>query len=401
MEKGYKYRIYPNAAQRDLLSRTFGCSRLVYNRLLHTSSEAYAAHRADATLPKPQVTGYGHVYTLPALKAELPFLTEVSSVVLQQAALDLGRAYSGFFKSLKSKGKAGHPKYKSRRSRQSIRLVGTAFTVTGDLDSPCFKIAKSSDPIRVRWSRALPSAPSSVTVSLDTDGHYHASFVCTYTPEPTNGDRVVGLDLGIKAFYHDSDGITIDAPKYYRQAERRLAKAQRKLLRKQKGSRNRHKARLKVAKLHAKTKLQRHDFLHKLTRSLVDDCKVIAHEHLSVAGMVRNRHLAKSISDLGWAAFMAQLAYKARESQWCTVVRIDRWYPSTQTCSVCGHRLTGEHKLTLRERLWQCPECHTTHDRDGNAATNIRHEGWRIYEHEVARGHPLEGMVVLGESRAA
>lgn len=396
MKKGYKYRIYPTVEQRVLLARTFGCARLVYNRLLDLSSSAYEAHKADPQQPKPSVSGYGHVYQLPALKEELPFLNDVSSVVLQQAAMDLGRAYQNFFKK---RGK--YPTFKSRRSRQSVRLTTSAFTIQGDLDAPSFYIAKSKSPIRVRWSRALPSSPSSVTISQEPDGTYYASFVCEYQPSPTNGDRVVGLDLGIKAFYHDSDNQTIEPPKYYRRAERRLARAQRQLSRKQKGSRNRHKARLKVAKLHAKTKLQRHDFLHKLSRQLVDDCKVIAHEHLTVSGMMRNRRLAKSITDLGWASFMAQLAYKAVESQWCTVVRIDRWYPSTQTCSVCQHRLTDEHKLTLRDRLWQCPSCHSIHDRDENAAINIRQEGWRIYEHEMSKGHSLDGQVVLGETRLA
>lgn len=387
MIKHYKYRIYPNAEQRVLLARTFGCTRFVSNQLLDHANRTYQTYLTNPALAKPSVSGYSLTNAIPSLKQAYPWLAEVSSVTLQQAAQDLGRGFTNFFQK-----RARYPRFKARRNRQSFRLTANAFRVVGD----DFTIAKATSPIRVRWSRPLPSPPTSVTITQDPDGRYYASFCCAYTPDPTNGDLKLGLDLGISSFYTDSLGGATAPPKYYRRAERRLARAQRALARKQPKSRNREKARRRVAKLHAKTKHQRSDFLHQLSRRLVNDCRMIAIENLNVTGMVRNRHLAKSISDLGWSTFVDQLRYKVEESQWCSLVQVGRWFPSTQTCSVCGHRQTQDAKLKLSVRRWTCPGCNTFHERDTNAAVNILNEGLRFFE---AGGQP-EGRLLLGESNA-
>lgn len=227
MKKGYKYRIYPNAEQQILLTRTFGCIRFVWNTLLDESIKAYEAHKENPQFPRYGVTGYDFVKRVTVAKANNNFLMEPSTVALQQKALDLGKAYSSFFEKQKC-----FPKFKSKRNKQTFRLVGKSFSIKGNQ----FYIAKCKTPIKIKWSRQLPSEPSSVTISQEPNGHYYASFVCEFTPEPTNGEEVVGVDVGLSVFYTDSNGQTIEAPKYYRKAERRLAKAQRRLSKKQKGS---------------------------------------------------------------------------------------------------------------------------------------------------------------------
>lgn len=389
MQKGYKYRIYPNTEQRVLLARTFGCVRFTYNSLLAQSSELYKQYKENPNLPKPNVSGFGLALLIPKLKTEFEFLEEVSYTALQQTALQLGTAFTNFFK-----GRGRYPKFKSKRNKQSFRLVGASFNVK---DGSLY-VAKSKAPMKLRWSRPLPSAPSSVVISQEPNGNYYASFVCEYEPEPTNGSEVLGLDLGIKSFYIDSNGDGISSPNYLRKTERRLTRAQRSLSRKKKGSNNRNKARLRVAKLHAKTKQQRNDFLHKLSRDVVNKSRMIAIEDLNVKGMLRNRNLAKSISDLGWGNFIKYLQYKTLESRWCTLVRISRWYPSTQTCSECSYRLEGESKLNLGQRFWTCPSCNTAHDRDVNAAKNIRREAIRLVMKNGQSAAASEGKLVVAEA---
>jgi putative transposase len=389
-QKGYKYRLYPNREQRAFLNRSFGCKRFVYNALLEQSQTAYALLQENPTLPKYGTRGYDFAARLPALKQAHAFLGEVSSVVLQQAALDLGGAYQSFFRGLKQGPKRGFPQFKKKRHRQSIRLVGTAFSV----QEGQFHIAKCANPIKVKWSRALPSAPSSVTLSKTPDGAYYASFVCEYIPAPTNGDEAIGLDLGIKAFYADSNGAVVNAPKPLKRAEGKLKRLQRALSRKQKGSSNRHKARLNIAKLHARITQQRRDVQHKLSRALINRCRVIGIEDLNVSGMLRNHCLAKAVNDQSWAQFVEFLRYKAVESHWCTVVKIDRWFASTQTCSACGTALKGRDKLRLSQRHWTCAVCGTAHDRDTNAAVNILQEAFRVLER---MGHGGQGAFVLAK----
>ena len=374
-QKGFKYRIYPNAQQREYLNKCFGHARFVWNTLLHQIEDNNKQREDNPNLPRLGVSGYDFVKRLPVLKAdpETAFLKEVSSVALQQKALDLGGAFQRFFDK---KLNARFPRYKKRRARQSVRLTGAAFSCKDG----ALVIAKCATPLKVKWSRTLPSEPSSVTLSRDTLGHYYASFVCEYDPQLTNGDEAIGLDMGLKDFYTDSNGEKVAPPKYLRHNEAKLKRAQKALSRKVKGSANRNKARLRVAKLHRKIANQRLDFLHKLSRTLVNRCKLVVIEDLNVRGMLRNHRLAKSVSDLGWGRFVDLLIYKASESMQCLVAKIDRWFPSTQTCSVCNHRRSGEAKIKLSQRLWTCGHCGTDHDRDVNAATNILSEAMRQFD---------------------
>jgi putative transposase len=294
---------------------------------------------------------------------------------LQQSLRDLGTTFQSFFKG---KGKIGFPKFKKKQSRQSIRLTNAAFSL--DLESGEFCIAKAMhSPIKTKWSYknekwggVLPTPPSSVSIIRESSGEYYACFICECEPRLTNGESHLGLDLGIKTFAVDSEGKEYDNPKYQQKHAVRLARAQRKLARMVRGSANYRKQRLKVAKIYAKTKRCRMDFQHKLSRGLVDQCMTIAIENLNIEGMVRNRRLAKHIADCGWRQFLSMLVYKADESQHCKVVIAERFFPSTQTCSACDHRLEGSNKLKLNERWWECPSCGTQHDRDHNAAINLR-----------------------------
>lgn len=373
--KAFRFRIYPNAMQSDLLVRSFGCKRFVWNQVLAQVQQEYQNYQTNPTLEKPKLSANALVVSLPQLKEEFGFLYEVSSVILQQSLRDLGTAFQSFFKG---KGKIGFPQFKKRLSRQSIRLVGGAFNL--DLNTGIFRIAKAMDsPIKVKWSYkkdkwegVLPTPPTSVTIIQEPNGEYYACFVCECVPKLTNGQSHLGLDLGIKSFAVDSDGNEYANPKYQEQYARRLARAQRSLSRKKKGSANYRKQRVKVAKTYAKTKRCRMDFQHKLSRQLVNRCGTIAVENLNVSGMVRNRNLAKHIADCGWGRFLTLLTYKADESQHCKLVIADRFFPSTQTCNSCRHVMSGEERLKLSQRWWVCPKCQAEHDRDHNAAINLR-----------------------------
>jgi putative transposase len=300
------------------------------------------------------------------------WLSEVSSVVLQQALADAGVAHRNWLSWLSGKRKGpklGAPRFRSRRdNRQAIRFTRNArFAVTpgGKLRLP-----KIGD-VPVVWSRDLPSDPSSVTVILDAAGRYHASFVVDHADAPLPPtDAEVGIDLGLASFAITSAGRMIENPRYLRKAERRLRRAQQSLSRKEKGSKNRVKARVKVAKAHARVADARKDFLHKLSTNVIRENQAVYVEDLCVQGLARTR-LAKSVHDAGWGMFVRLLQEKATRYG-RTVVKVDRWFPSSQICSACGTQ-DGPKPLDVRE--WTCPNCGTLHDRDVNAARNILHEG--------------------------
>ena len=386
-KKGFKYPIYPTPEQLELLARTAGSCRYVWNRALAEAKaefEQYTTLTALGTLnvPKPNTTGYGFTAKLPRYKADEVslWLGEVSAVALQQTLLHLGSAYSRFFKERK-----GFPRFKSKHDRQSFSLVSTAFSVRDGV----FRIAKSADPLAIHWIRPLPSEPSSCTLSRSATGQWYASFICEHTPKPTTGTKITGIDLGLKSFAVLSSGEAVANPKHFTRTQRLLKRRQQALSRKQKGSANRAKARLAVAKTHERIAHQRNDHLHKLSRRLVDENQVIGMESLNVKGMVKNRRLAKSISDAAWSTFRQYVVYKASESQHCSVVLMHAFYPSSHICSDCGVRLG--RKLDLSERSWVCPHCGATHDRDINAALNIRDEAERAYR---GAGCP-QGVVLL------
>lgn len=372
IKKGYKYRIYPTLEQQVFLEKTFGCCRKVWNVLLAQVNEEYSNWKLNPSLPKPRVSAYDFQNALPLLKErqEYSYLKEVSSKALQIQSHKLGEAFTKFFKS---KGKIGYPQFKSKhKSRDSFTLESYVnganyFKVKNNI----FTIAKLSEPIKISWCRELPSESTQVTISKNAAGQYFASFLCDTTSQLTNGQGIVGVDLGIKTLATQSNGIAISNPKYFVTSQKKLACLQRRLSKKCKGSKNRDKARLKVARLHLKISNQRQDYIHKLTRSLVNDNQVIVIEDLNVKGMSQNRKLSKHILDAGLGMFRRYLEYKTIESSWCRVIVADRFYPSTQLCSVCGSRPIPKIKLGVSQ--WTCASCNTLHGRDDNASINLSH----------------------------
>jgi putative transposase len=363
MRLRYNYRLYPAPGQRIALARAFGCARVVFNDALaarETACQAGDPHPTDAQLSA----------RLAAAKAtpERAWLTEVSAVVLQQALADLNTAYRNFFASLHGtrKGpKMGKPRFRSRKDhRQAIRFTANArFKV---LPNGKLRLAKIGD-VTVRWSRPLPSTPSSVTVIKDAAGRYFASFVVETEPGALpEAESMVGIDLGLNHFAVMSDGRKIASPRFLRRAEKRLKRRQQELSRKRKGSRNRDKARLKVARAHARVADARRDFHHQLSTALIRDNQAVAVEDLAVKALGRTR-MAKSVHDAGWAAFVAMLEYKARLYS-REFHRIGRFTPTSQTCSACGVK---DGPKPLHVRAWRCRACGAWLDRDINAAVNV------------------------------
>jgi putative transposase len=359
----YNYRLYPSPGQRDALARAFGCARVVFNDGLRARQQAHAAGQ-------PYITDGELSARLTAAKAtpERAWLGEVSAVVLQQSLADLNTAYRNFFASVtgKRKGpKTGLPRFKSRKDhRQAVRFTANArFKV---LASGKLRLPKIGD-VPVRWSRQLPSEPSSVTVIQDSAGRYFASFVIQTRPVtlPQTGP-VTGIDLGLTHFAVLSDGRKIASPQFLRRAQKKLRRAQRSLSRKEKGSKNRDKARVKVARAHAHVADARRQFHHQLSTTLIRDNQAVAVEDLAVKALARTR-MAKSVHDAGWSAFVAMLEYKARLSG-RAFHRIGRFEPTSQVCSACGVK---DGPKPLHVRAWQCHHCGIWLDRDINAAVNV------------------------------
>ncbi|CAM3781592.1 RNA-guided endonuclease TnpB family protein [Bordetella tumulicola] len=365
-KRAYRFRFYPTPEQAITLARTFGCVRVVYNHMLNLRSTAWAQRQ--------ERLGYHATSAaLTALKktADHTWLNEVSSVPLQQTLRHLQTAFVSFFAK-----RTRYPRFKRKDGSQSAEYTASAFR----WDGRSLKLAKMAGVLPIRWSRQIPKAAkvTVVTVGKDPAGRYFVSLLCDdAVVQKPPASSCVGIDLGLSHFATLSTGEKINAPHVFRQHEAKLAKLQRRLARKQRGSARRAKAKLKVAKLHAKIADTRRDFLHQLSTRLIHENQVIAVESLSVSNMQKNRCLAKSIGDAGWAEFVRQLEYKAR---WVgrDVVRVDRWYPSSKRCHACGHVLP---KLPLSVRRWFCPACGTDHDRDINAAHNVLAAGLAVLAH--------------------
>jgi putative transposase len=360
----YRYRIDPTSAQRQALARAFGCARVVYNDALAERRRAYQAGERTGDTEVQR-----RVITQAKRTPERAWLTEVASVALVQACQDARRAHRNWLDSVTGKRsgrRVGHPRFRTKHGRQSIRLTRNGFAFRG----ATLYVAKVGQ-VRVRWSRELPSVPSSVTVIGEPDGRYYASFVVERDPTPLPPvSRTAGIDLGLVWFatIAASDGTieTLANPRHLRAATRRLGIAQRRLSRKQKGSRNREEARLRVAVAHRRVRDRRADHHHKLALRLIRENQAVAVEDLAVAGLARTR-LAKSVHDAGWTMFVRLLEAKAAQHG-RQVVKIDRWTPTSQTCAACGRR---DGPKPLGVRAWVCPACGTVHDRDANAARNI------------------------------
>ena len=353
-KRAYQFRFYPDQQQEKLLARTFGCVRFVYNHILRYRTDVY--HQAQI---KVNYSGANAKLTEIKQLPEFAFLNAVSSVPLQQCLRNQQTAFKNFFE-----GRAKYPTFKSKKHRQSVEFTYRAFTFKdGEL-----KLAKCDKPLDIRWSQQLPADPSTVTVSKDQAGRYFVSCLCEFEPTllPVT-DKKIGIDVGIKDLFVTSDGFKSGNPRHTAKYAAKLAKYQRRLAKKKLGSKNRLKAKVKVARIHAKISDCRSDSLHKLSHRLVNENQVICAENLAVKNLIKNPKLAKPIADASWGEFTRQLEYKAN---WAgrTYVEIDRFFPSSKRCSCCGF---VKDKLPLDVRSWECPECGTTHDRDMNAARNV------------------------------
>jgi putative transposase len=364
-KKAYKYRIYPTAEQIHILARTFGCCRYVYNWALRQRTDAYYK---DGERLYYEATAQ----RLTSLKkqADHVWLNDISSVPLQQSLRHLDTAFRNFFE-----GRAQYPKFHKKHGEQAATYASTAFK----LDGTSLTLAKMSEPLNIVLSRPLPKGakPSTVTVSKDCANRYFVSILLEEDIKPFPVvNKQVGLDLGLKSMVVTSDGYTYGNPKFFAKDEKKLAQAQRRQTRRKKGSKNRAKARHKVAKIHAKIADRRRDYQHKLSTQIIRENQIVCVESLQVKNMVQNHSLAKAISDVGWGEFVRQLEYKAK---WYgrTLVRIDKFYPSSKRCFDCGHVLDT---LSLDVRVWTCPECGVIHDRDINAAKNIHAAGLTVFD---------------------
>ena len=364
-KRAYKYRISPTDEQKKILARTFGCCRFVYNWALRQKTDAFydeqqRLYYKDTSLALTQLKK----------QPEYSWLSEVSSVPLQQSLRHLDKAFLNFFE-----GHAQYPTFKKKRNQQSATYTANAFK----WDGKRLTLAKMDEPLNIVWSRPLPDGaiPSSVTITKDSADRYFVSILVAEDIAPLpQTDTSIGADLGLKSFVVLSDGEVVGNPKFFHKDEKKLAKAQRRLSKKKKGSKNREKARRRVARLHAHIADRRRDFSHKLSTRLIRENQTICVESLHVKNMVKNRKLSKAISDVGWSEFVSQLEYKAT---WYgrTLVKIDKWYPSSKRCFACGHILDS---LSLDSREWTCPECGVHHDRDINAAKNIHAVGLTVFE---------------------
>ncbi|NEN92820.1 MAG: IS200/IS605 family element transposase accessory protein TnpB [Okeania sp. SIO3H1] len=364
VEKAYKFRFYPTPEQENLLRRTLGCVRLIYNKALAVRTQAW--HEQKQRVSYKQTSA---MLTNWKKQEDLDFLDRVSSVPLQQGLRHLQTAFTNFFS-----GRTKYPSFKKKRNGGSAEFTKSAFKWK---DGQVY-LAKCSEPLPIRWSRQLPQncVPTTITVKLDPSGRWSISLRVNDTRDlklkPVQ--KQIGIDLGITSLVTTSNGEKIANPKNINKLHKKLRLAGKSLSRKTKGSNNYQKARLKLARIHAKIKDSRLDYTHKLTTQLIKRYQTIVIEDLAVKNMVKNHKLAKAISDANWGELVRQLEYKA---DWYgrELIKIDRYFPSSKRCSNCGHVV---EKLPLNIREWDCPECGSHHDRDINAAINILAAGLAV-----------------------
>ena len=368
----YKYRIYPNKAQREYFAKVFGCVRFFYNKSLSDMNELYKSK------------GIYKNITPASYKEDYPFLKEVDSLALCNAQINRNMAFKSFFKKQNA-----FPKYKSKRHDQSY-TTNNQGSVKFSTNDRYISIPKCSR-IRIKKHRDFYGNIKSITVSKTTDGKYYISLLVEEEAESINlMDNAIGLDLGIKDLIVDSNGNKYKNRKYLSKSQKKLAKEQRKLSHMEKGSNNRNKQRIKVARIHRRINNQRNDYLHKLSKKIIDENQIICIEDLKVKNMEQNHKLARSIIDASWSRFVSMLIYKAN---WYgrKVIKIPFNYPSSQLCSTCSYK--NSITKDLRIRKWTCPECGTIHDRDINAAKNILSKGIEILTKDGT--HP-DSLFMLG-----
>lgn len=359
MYRAFRYRFYPTPSQELLLRKTLGCSRFVYNHFLTLRIKEWTINQKSISYNETS-----SLLTQLKKEEETSWLNEVSAVALQQSLQNLQEAYNNFFKGLKKKQKVGFPRFKKKSNRNSIRLTKGAFSYkNGEIF-----IAKSRKKLNIRWSRQLPSENiSSITISLTPSGKWFVSILVEDNNDYTLPlcDKVLGIDLGIETFATLSNGEKVKMPDL-KPHYKKLKKLQRKHAKK-KGKSNKNKARIRVARQYERISNIREDFHHKLSTRVINENQVIVLEDLNVSGMVRNRKLARAISQQGWSQFITFLKYKG-DLYGREVIQVDRFYPSSKTCSSCG---TIQQSLPLHIREWTCDDCGTKHDRDINAAKNL------------------------------
>jgi putative transposase len=362
MHKVFKYRIYPNKAQQSLLQVTFGCCRFVYNKTLDIRKTAYETD-------KTKLSKFDLIKRLKPLKDEFPWLRDVPHVCLPQAVYNMDRAYQNFLKSDK-----GYPKFKTKhRSRKSCKFPYPFCDVLQE--QARLKFSKLG-LVKYKKDREFVGTLRHIVVTQDSDGKYYASCLVETTteipePQPVDASTTVGIDLGLKDFIVTSDGHKIPNPRFYATIDRRIARLQKHEARKTKGSKRRAHIRLKINKLYIKKRNLIKNYIYHVAKTLLRESQTLVMEDLNIVGMVKNHKLAKSIQNICWGELRRVLEYK---SKWLghNLIFIDRWAPSTKTCSCCGfHNST----LTLSDRSWMCPGCGTQHDRDVNAALNIKRMG--------------------------
>ena len=362
MQKGIKFRIYPNREQKNLINQTLGCCRLIYNKGLAMRNEDYK------TGNKISYSQTSAILTDLKKQEEFAFLKVVDSIALQQSLRDLDRGFVNFFQkraaypAFKSKHNH-HQSYRTINQNESIRIVGKYLKLPklGHV-----KICQSMEVGKINH----------VTVERTPTGKYFAVLNVELEPQPRpNKGGGIGIDVGIKAFYTDSNGNVVANPKYLEKSMRKLVREQRRLSRKQKGSNNRKKQRVKVALVHERITNQRNDFLQKQSTMLIRENQTVCIEDLHVKGMIRNHKLAQHIASVSWSKFFEMLEYKAA---WYgnEIIKIPTMYPSSQTCSCCGYKNPLVKNLAVR--TWECPECHAIHDRDTNASMNILKKGLQM-----------------------
>ncbi len=360
LNKSFKFRIYPNTSQQTLIAKTFGCVRFIYNQMLSDRNEYY------------KETGKSLHNTPAKYKAKFEWLREVDSLALANAQLNLNKAYGNHFRDKAT----GFPKFKSKKSNHRSYTTnyvnGNIKLINGYIILPKLKAVK------IKQHRMIPDGYilKSVTVSITPTGKYYASILCEYESyiEPVKPEKFLGLDYSMKELFVASDGSSANYPRYYRQSLGKLKKEQRKLSMCKKGSKNRNKQRIKVAKLHEKVANQRKDFQHKLSRQIANAVDVVCIESLNMKGMSKSLNFGKSVSDNAFGSFISMLDYKLKESG-KQLIKIDKWFPSSKMCSGCG---AVKETLSLSERIYYCEVCGKEFDRDYNASINIRNEGRRI-----------------------
>ena len=362
-QRAYLYRCYPTTSQRQMLARTFGCARFVYNWGLRLRTDAYR-ERGEHLFYRDTSAALTWLKQQP----DSDWLHEVSCVPTQQALRHLDKAFRNFFD-----GRARYPKFKKKGGHQSAEYTTSAFT----WDGSALTLARMPEALPIRWSRPLPqdAKPTTITVSRDPSGRYFVSFLVQEDIAPLpSSPNTVGIDLGLEDVVTLSTGEKTGNERFFGQEEQQLARAQRRHAKKQKGSRNQEKARRKVARIHTRVADRRRDFQHQLTTRLIRENQVVCVESLAIENLLKNHCLAKAIADVGWGELLRQLEYKAR---WYgrSVVSINRWYPSSKRCSVCSYELDS---LSLAVREWTCPTCGAVHDRDVNAARNTKAEGLSV-----------------------